>query len=387
MNNIPEIMLSTIGSQICGRECKIDKGISEEELKALYVLSKQQDMAHIVASELLRQGILNDGEISARFKKQQMLAVFRYERINYELTELCRVLEDAEIPHMPLKGSVMRQYYSEPWMRTSADIDVLIHLEDLQRAIDVITEKLHYDLGEKIQYTQVMTAPSGVNFELHFDTLDEGEAVNSKEILNDIWQYSYIKEGCLYHYCTRDEWFYFYHVAHMAKHFESSGCGVRFFLDMWLLNHRCEIDREKREELLQKGGLLKFAEASEKLSEVWFSEKVHTEQTVLMQERIINSGIYGTEENNIIYQQIKQGGKIQRVLNLIFLSYGDMIRKYPSIKGRKYMLPFYQIRRWVDIVFNGKVKSSVNIIKKNSNVSETKKSKDEDLLRDLGLIK
>ncbi len=386
MNNIPEIMLGAIGSQICGREYVIEN-ISDEALGTLYKLSKHHDMAHIVASELIKQGLLKDDEIGAKFKKQQMLAVLRYERINYELSELCRVLEEAEIPHMPLKGSVIRRYYSEPWMRTSADIDILIHEEDLQRAIAAIVKVLNYEVNEKNEYNQVMTAPSGVNFELHFATIIEGQAVNAKEILDDIWQYSYLEEGFSYHYCIVDEWFYFYHIAHMAKHFECSGCGVRFFLDTWILNHRREFDREKRNEILSKGGLLNFAKAAENLADVWFSGTSHTKMTVQIQSRIINSGIYGIEENSTVWQQIQKGGKFRRALSLIFLPYKDMVKRYPSIKGKKILLPFYQVRRWFSTIFGGRTKSAVNTLKKNADISEDKRNSDEQMLRELGLIK
>ena len=49
-----------------------------------------------------------------------MIAIYRYEKINYELNRLRSALNEAQIPFIPLKGSVLRQYYPEPWMRTSS---------------------------------------------------------------------------------------------------------------------------------------------------------------------------------------------------------------------------------------------------------------------------
>ena len=57
----------------------------------------------------------------------------------------------------------------------------------------------------------------------------------------------------------------------MAKHFVSTGgCGIRPFLDIWVLNHKIDFNREKREKLLSDGGLDVFAKQAELLSEVWF---------------------------------------------------------------------------------------------------------------------
>ncbi|MBO4954226.1 MAG: nucleotidyltransferase family protein, partial [Clostridia bacterium] len=36
------------------------------------------------------------------------------------------------IDFMPLKGAVIRQYYPEPWMRTSCDIDIHVKKDRLE---------------------------------------------------------------------------------------------------------------------------------------------------------------------------------------------------------------------------------------------------------------
>ncbi len=386
MNNIADIMLGAIRAQVCGGERKIEGELTEETLRGLYVLSKQQDMAHIVAAELSRQGLLGNDEISAKFKKQQMLAVLRYERINYELSEICGVLEEAHIDHIPLKGSVIREYYPEPWMRTSADIDLLVHKEELDKARDLLCEKLGYTVDEKmIEHDISLFAPSGVHLELHFATMEEYCAVNAQAVLENIWDYARLIEGFAHKFYLTDDLFYFYHVAHMSKHFEYGGVGVRFYLDMWLLN-RLEYDREKREELLKLGGLLTFERVAAELSEIWFTGGTHNERTLRMQRHVIQNGIYGSGEGNAAWRQITEGGKTKHIMNLIFLPYEHMVIKYPSLKGRKILLPFYQVRRWFSAVFHGRTKRSVDLIKLNSEVAQGTRGDIEAMLKDLELI-
>ncbi len=387
MNNTVDIMLGSIRAQVCGGEYVIDRNISDDELNRLYILSKQQDLAHLVSAELSKQCILKVDEIGNKFKKQQMLAVFRYERMNYELVEICRVLEETQIPHIPLKGSVIRQYYPQPWMRTSADIDILVYEETLEKARDAISEFLGYSVGERIEHDISMFSSSGVHLELHYSTVEKYCAVKAKEILDNIWEYSYNINGHAYRYNILEELFYFYHIAHMAKHFEYGGCGVRFYLDLWLLNHRCEFDREKREALLQKGGLLTFAKVAEKLADIWFSGGEHNEQTLRMQAHVINNGIYGSKENNLAWNQITKGGKNQHAKDLIFLPYENMVKKYPTLKKRKILLPFYHIRRWIETICEGRGSAAIDLLKTNSNVAKTKRDGIEDLLKDLELLK
>ena len=164
--NIVEMMLSAVKTQVCGAPSESFGNISQENMAMLYELSKAHDMAHIVATELEAQGLLDDSDVCNKFRKQQFIALMRYERINYELEEICKLFEAEKIDHIPLKGSVMRRYYSQPWMRTSADIDMLVKEEDAERAEAVLIARLEYR-SEKSNtgYDLSMFAPSGVHLE------------------------------------------------------------------------------------------------------------------------------------------------------------------------------------------------------------------------------
>ena len=68
-------------------------------------------------------------------------------------------------------------------------------------------------------------------------------------------------ENSKFRYEMTDEFFYFYHIAHMAKHFENGGCGIRPFVDLVVLDRMDSENFSKRDELLKSGGLLQFARA------------------------------------------------------------------------------------------------------------------------------
>ena len=123
MENIVRVMMNLIACEVCGKEIdRTQYELSREELEKLYELSKSHDLAHIVGNSLIKNGLVTDPELKAAFKKQIMTAVYRYEKIQYELTRLKDVLNEAKIPFIPLKGSVIRKFYPEPWLRTSCDI-------------------------------------------------------------------------------------------------------------------------------------------------------------------------------------------------------------------------------------------------------------------------
>lgn len=359
-------------------------GLTPEFLPRLYALSKSHDMAHIVAQGLSDLGLLGEDEISQKFQKQQMLAVYRYQKLNYELEQICQTLEEAKIPFIPLKGSVIRQYYPEPWMRTSCDIDVLVHEEELDRAVALFEEK-GYKSDPKSSHDVSLYSAGGIHIELHYETVEEGRAADANTILSKIWKKVVPQSIGSVHMMLTDEMFYFYHIAHMAKHFEEGGCGIRPFLDLWILEHRVEHDDTSRNTLLEQGRLLTFANAGRQLSAVWFDEAKHDEMTEQMQSYILFGGVYGTLDNRVAVQQNKRGGKIRYALSRIFIPYDTIKFHYPILVKHRWLTPIMEVRRWFKLLFQGKVKSSLHELNVNRTMSQEQIAGTADLLQKLGL--
>ena len=385
---VSHIMFALLRFEISGTELcdEVKNLITPEALPALFKLSKKHDLAHLVGDALDKNGLLPDGsEAKKRFWRERTMAVYRYEQIQYELEQICDALEEAKIPFLPLKGSVLRRYYPEPWMRTSCDIDILVKEAVLETAAKYLCEKLGYvSEAQRTANDLSLYSPSGVHLELHYD-LTEGEKYG-KDILSNIWGYATVAEGKNYHLQLSDTAFYFYHVAHMVKHFEHGGCGVRPFLDLWLLCHRIDFSRKEREELLEKGGFLAFANACEKLALVWFDHAGYDDLDKRLEEYILTGGVYGTLQNRVGIQQAKRGGKCKYILSRIFISNKELKLKYPQVEKRPWLAPFYHIKRWLKPLTNkDSGKRSFNELSETSTVEEKEKQARETLLQDLGL--
>ena len=384
MENLICTMMDLIASEVCGKT--IDKSqhtLTDEELVKLYRLSKSHDLAHLVGDALIKNDLIEDGEIKAKFQKQMMLAVYRYEKINYELERLRKVLNEAKIPFIPLKGSVLRRYYPEPWMRTSCDIDVLVHESDLERAVAILVDKLAYKRESKGSHDISLFSDYGVHLELHYSLIEENRVGNIESVLQDVWKKA-TPVAETFEYLLRDEMFYYYHIAHMAKHFVGTGgCGVRPFMDIWVLNHRVPFDKEKRNAFLAEGGLFTFAAEAQALSEVWFGNAEHTDITRQMQDYLLEGGVYGTTKNRVSVQQVKHGGKFRYALSRIWLPYDTLKFHYPSLVGKRVLLPFYEVRRWFKLLFCGGVKRSVNELRLNSSATNEEQTETKEMLSKL----
>jgi len=382
-----QVLFALLRNIVCGQPVSEDtkEACTTEMLEQVYALAGRHDLAHLVAQAANKLD-LRESEFRKKCDQSAKQAIFRYLRLSNAYEQICSTLEKAEIPFIPLKGSVLRDFYPEPWMRTSCDIDILVRAEHLESAIASIKEELQYTDGPKGDHDISLFSAAGIRLELHYDTLAENSAINeSYAVLSRIWETAIPKQPGMYQRELTDAMFYFYHIAHMAKHFQIGGCGIRPFLDLWILNHRVQCDVQARRQLLAQGGLLAFAKAAEKLSEVWFSQGETDSLTAQLEHYILDGGVYGTMKNRVAIQQKKSGGKFRYALSRIFLPYDTIKYYYPILQKCKWLLPVYQVVRWCKILFRGGVKRSICELKTNASVSHEEIQSTEALLQHLGL--
>ena len=397
MNDVTQMIFNCIKYEICGRAEEIV--LLEDSARFfidLFRLSKKHDIAPIVGNALNKCGAFEHlpvdieesereaiAKIKTKFDEQIFTSVYRYENINNELKEIRRVLSEAKIPFIPLKGSVIRKYYPEPWQRTSCDIDVLVKEKDADNAAEYLQTRLQYRCEEKWQHDISLFSPSNVHVELHFKLLDS-DFKQVKDLI-DIWSGDEISLLSDSEYQMSKELFLLYHIYHMAKHFIHGGCGIKPFIDLWIIKNKVGFDEEKAQKMLQESGLLAFYERSTDLMNVWFEGKEHSEITQEMEDYVLQGGVYGTLEQHIAMSQNKKGGKFRHLMGRIFLPYKSMVIYYPSLKKCPILFPFYQVRRWFRILLCGGRKTAMNEIELNQSLSEEKKQAAKRLIEELGL--
>ncbi len=378
-----QILFSILRSGICGEALSEDEksAYSEEILPEMFSVAKKHDITQILAAGLEQ----NELPGIEHMEMEQIKAVYRHEQLKYALEQLCDALEAAKIPFMPLKGSVIRQYYRIPWMRTSCDIDILVHEEDLDKAVAYLIQNCDYTVKEKGSHDISLFTPSKNHVELHYNLVEDGLAKASSSVLKSVWSVSCLYHSKLYWHEMPDEMFYFYHIAHMAKHFENGGCGIRPFIDLWILDALDGIDVEKRNVLLKRGGLFRFAECARELNRVWFADAEHTAMSMQMEHYILSGGVYGTTENRIVVQQQKQGGKFKYALSKIFIPYEVIKFHYPVLQKHRWLTPVMEIRRWFKLVFCGHAKRSLHELKYNNAISADQAAQTKSFLDNIGL--
>lgn len=380
-----KVLFALMRSAIDGNELnpEVKNIYSPEMLPKLLKISSKHDIVHLLALGLKQNNLIPTENSS--IEDYTLKAVYRYERLRYEHENLCDALEKAKIPFLTLKGSVMRKYYPEPWMRTSCDIDILVHEVDMEKAKSVLLNEYGYTYHQKGSHDVSFFTTSGVHVELHYNLVEDGRVNESSEVLKTVWDKATVREGFNGWFLMPDEMFYFYHVAHMAKHFEDGGCGIRPFIDLWILNNIQDSNEEKRNQLLNEGGLLKFAQAARRLSSVWFEGCEYDDVSRQMERFILQGGIYGSSQNRIIVHQQKMGGRFRYAFSKIVIPYDIIKFQYPILQKYRWLTPFMHIRRWCKLIFCGHKKRVIDELKYNQNVSKKESLEARKFLSDIGL--
>ncbi len=384
INNKNSIFFALLRSSIYGNQLNNEEKdqLTEEVIQQVYSVAKKHDVAHLLALALK-----NNGFLLSEYKQidnELILAIYRYEQMNYEYHKLCNALEAFGVPFVPLKGSVLRNLYPEPWMRTSCDIDILIREDYVDKVAEYLVNSLGYIQKGKGSHDISLFSPRKVHIELHYTLIEDKWANESSKVLSSVWDTTILHEGYKCWLEMSDELFYLYHIAHMAKHFENGGCGVRPFIDLAILED-VEYNKQKRDELLKKGNLLRFAEVSRKLCKVWFNAVKHDDVSEQMESFILRGGVYGTSENRIGIQQQRKGGKIKLILYKVFLPYDSLKYGYPILQKHRWLTPIMEVHRWFRLVFGGHAKRSLQEIKYNSNISQTEAENIQVFLNNIGL--
>ena len=382
INTLLSLLYSAVSTEVMSEQDK--KDLSAEEIQEAIKLAASHDLGHLVAYGAKKNGLSK--EIGADGEGYIFKAVYRHQQIKYELDRLSSVLEKNGIPFLPLKGSVIRKHYPEPWMRTSCDIDILVHNEDMEKARAILEDELKYKYEDTYSHDLSFFSPANVHVEMHFDLIEEGAVNESASVLRSVWDDVTLKDGYSYWYEMPDSLFYFYHVAHMAKHVLNGGCGIKPFIDQWILDNMPNADKEAREELLNRGNLAKFCEVASGLSAVWFGKGAHDEFTDRLEEYVLSGGTYGSNEHRMVLQRRKKGSRIKYILSIAFPPYSSMKKLYPILQKHRWLTVIMHGHRLISkLFFRSRMRRAKKILTQINNISNDDLNCLNSFLQDVGL--
>lgn len=324
------------------------------DLKALYAFAEAHTLRGITAFALEHAGI-NDGNfLAAKGQAIRKVIIFSIER-----EKVISELEKAGIWYMPLKGSILKDYYPALGMRESADCDILI---DPSRAYDVkaIMKNLGFTTVKSFGefHHDVYFKRPLCNFEMHRKLIGNLRHEKLYEYYSDVKSRLIKDENNSFGYHFSIEDFYVYMTAHEFKHYSGGGTGLRSLLDVYIYIRKFDnsLDWEYLSRELEAAGLAEFERSNHELAVRLFDGQELNDDDDEMLKYILSSGTYGTVENSVKNRLRKNPmGKFRYILSRIFLPMNEIKYDYPFFYKHKYLIPFLPVLRVIKAVRKRKI--------------------------------
>ncbi|MCR5450719.1 MAG: nucleotidyltransferase family protein [Solobacterium sp.] len=323
--------------------------------------AKEQNTAGIIWYQIKDMDIPE--QVREELKSGFMSDVYLSVNSEYALEEIKALFDNRQIDCMPFKGTLIKDSYPHPELRTMGDRDILIRHEDRKKS-DEVMMSLGY--SKFVDNHAVWTyCRKHLMFEIH-DVMFYEELSNQtdyREYFKSIWDSAERKEGCCY-IPDRNKHF-IYMMVHTAKHVTNKGMGFRAFLDMVFFSINEKADWNMITEELKKLELYEFACICFSLCEYWFDVKMpfhkETPDKEFMEyvtEKMFRDGIFGltnkenTEGNSAKQIRRSEHGYTQTAIKMtvkkLFPPYRDMqlIPWYRWVDGKPWLMPAAWVYRW-----------------------------------------
>ena len=356
-----ELVLSTFEGRTPG---PVPAGMTITEI--IEIANKGQ-MPYLLFNSLLK--VAGDSEEADRIKNALVISTMKTFRQVFTAKEISTAFEKYGIRHQILKGTVMKNLYPSPEMREMSDIDLVVYDENLDRAAKVMEDMGFINHG-LIKHHMIFSKGKGLLVEVHWCLIDK--SVDRRQYLHFKDNFnSNLKEGFNYTYEFGIEDFYVYMIAHMAKHFFETGCGVRNLVDIYVYQNKYadDMNKEYLYKELDACGIRDFEENMRKLAFIWLEDKECSKFYENLFSYMLDSGIYGKGENGVWSQLAKETekGNSSAKIHYFFPSIRFMKEKYVWLEKMPFLLPVAWGIRFVSAVFNKKSLRNMEMFKNSSN--------------------
>ena len=96
-------------------------------------------------ANLVAFGICKDESVPVKvrdaFDKERLKIIMQQTRQSAVLSDLKEILEERERKGVLLKGSIIKDLYPDPFMRSMSDIDVFMEEDDVKQLYDALIER------------------------------------------------------------------------------------------------------------------------------------------------------------------------------------------------------------------------------------------------------
>lgn len=315
MDNTSKIFVKVISNYINGLPCD-DVDFSDIDWERFGELIIIHNVGGIFYSKLKNYDLNKKYMQGLEMRFYSELALFQ--RRNIALNSLKKVFNENNLNHICVKGVQIAPLYPNPELRTMGDMDILIEKEDRERSHELLLKDGAEYVPEESNELVWAYKYKNCCFEIHTNLVSDNITMNGidfKEYFAVASKHKKQENNCTF--VLEDEYNIVYTIFHIAKHFYSSGCGIRMLMDLPMLirNSKESLSWDYIWKEFDKLKLTGFASKIFMLCEEWFGEfgvkyskKVKFENIETIEEYILSGGVFGHYGRNTDADQIKNHG-------------------------------------------------------------------------------
>lgn len=335
------------------------------DMEALLRLAKAHSVSAMVCMALEQTDAFQNAAETTRLKwlDAKNKAVRKNMLLDAERHQLEKEFAEHGIWYMPLKGSILKDWYPKFGMREMADNDILFDPAGRKQVREIFQNRSYKTVSFRKGNHDVYEKAPIYNFEMHV-SLFNGTYKELTEQYENVKEHLLPVDGTAYQFAFTPEDFYVFVLAHAHKHYSYSGTGIRTLADIYIMNQKLggTMNWEYVDSELRGLGIFSYERESRELAQKLFGiAELPTEANLSEAEQqmlayYLGASTYGTIENRTLNQMQKlqpDGGAItahtkrKYLLSRIFPGREWCKACAPTVYKYPVLLPFFWVRRLV----------------------------------------
>ena len=361
--------------------------------KAFYIMVMENGLSGLIFSILKKDQ--THPELYRRLERNHYDYVSRDVKQLEGIQWIDDLLNQHQIDHLFMKGSILKHIYPETYMRAMGDIDFLIKKESLAQVHELF-KKQDIKCTSRSKQHDVFEMPNGIVVEVH--PILYKEFNDHYQFIENVWSHVHLEKDHLYRMNLEFELIYL--LYHLAKHIEAGGIGLRSVLDiaLYIKHYEKHMDQKVLYEMIENMHMETFFDVMldfcKKAFGYTFSFEIKQgqlsdEQYERLVSYLITSGIHGIgrdynymQARAVSYKK-KEQSKTRLLLDILFPSFETMAGMYPWLIKIKILYPISWVFRWIRIMVKRPKKSLHKI--KQLHISDEVIEQQKELLESIGL--
>ena len=322
-------------------------------LGGLYAYQKEQDVSNMAYVAL--KGLGFSAEELKPFGEDYKLNMLREARFELAGQQIFDKFEKNGIPFLPLKGAILKYYYPNPALRTFTDIDIYIG-DELEKAHSIMLELGYHKKSEWKHNDVPYIKEPALNIELHQYLFPDDYDFDG--YFDEPFKHTELKAGCKCYHLYHNEDFFIHVLCHLYKHFTSGGCGLRQYLDIYVMTRKLELSMEYIRSELESFGMEGFLDTTLRLNRFFFDGEKPDDELIEIAEFVLNNTTFGNRKNRMALDFSKENGekktlwgKVKFFAERWQLKYSQMKTQYRFLGYLPFLLPFCWIHKAFRAIF------------------------------------